>query len=158
MEKEIWKKTHLSNDYEVSNFGKVKSLKKGKVRILKSALNTRGYKHVALWINNKGKQITVHRLVCQAFLENPNKYLEINHKDGNKVNNNASNLEWCSSKMNNLHAMINGLHVEKLTCEDVVKIKEMISYKTQYEIAKMFNVHQSTISDIKRGKTWSFIN
>jgi hypothetical protein len=120
---EVWKKTHLCNDYEISNYGRVKSLKRGSTKILNINLNTKGYCHVCLSVDNKQKVITIHRLVAEAFILNKYKYPQINHKDGNKLNNNVSNLEWCNNKMNQIHALCNGLQNVKLNIESVIIIK-----------------------------------
>ena len=68
--------------------------------------NGRGYLHVNLCANGTTKHFYVHRLVSLAFVPNPNKWTEVNHKDGNKANNCANNLEWCTAKFNMKHAHI----------------------------------------------------
>ena len=84
--------------YEVSDLGRVKSLWNGKEKILKPGKNTWGYLKVVLYKDGHGKTITVHRLVAEAFIQNPNNLETINHKDEDKTNNVASNLEWMSIK------------------------------------------------------------
>lgn len=113
--KEIWKNVkYYENYYEVSNFGRVRSkcrtIKqtcKGKEVlftyrsiILKPYLTNSGYYVVSLSKSSVQKKFLVHRLVAEAFLENPNKYRQINHKDEDKLNNNVLNLEWCSPRYN----------------------------------------------------------
>ena len=102
MIKEIWKdKKDYEGHYQVSNFGRVKSIKFGKERILKLRTDKKtGYLHVVLCKDGKAKAFTVHRLVAEAFLPNPHNYPCVNHKDENKQNNNVSNLEWCTYKYN----------------------------------------------------------
>ena len=101
MKKEFWKPVvGYEGLYEVSNFGRVKSIKFGKERILKPGTNGRGYSKVVLCKNGKKKRYLVHRLVAEAFLPNPNNLPQVNHRDENKLNNNAENLEWCSAKYN----------------------------------------------------------
>lgn len=111
---EIWKNVKdFEGYYKVSNLGRVKSLerkvktgikhnefviKKGK--LLNNTLLNTGYYQVNLSKNGKTKKKQVHRLVAEAFLENPNNYKEINHKDENKQNNKVENLEWCDRKYN----------------------------------------------------------
>jgi len=95
--------------YQVSNYGRVKSFKYKKIRILKaSAISTERYFVLTLSKDNIKKHITVHRLVAQTFIPNPNNYPIINHKDCNKHNNHANNLEWCTISYNMLHAIKNG--------------------------------------------------
>ena len=86
--------------YEVSNLGRVKSLKYGKEKILKPGRTHKGYLHVNLCKDGKAKHSNVHRLVAEAFIPNPNNLQTINHKDENKLNNAADNLEWMSLKDN----------------------------------------------------------
>jgi len=99
------------NLYQISNYGNVKSLEKNIIRkngkkqsfkpkILKSGLSKNGYLSVALTKNKKMKTYFVHKLVANMFIENKNNYKCVNHKDGNKLNNNVDNLEWCSYNHN----------------------------------------------------------
>ena len=98
--------------YEVSNHGRVKSIKRSvpnpacggqytvNERILHQAQSDFGHKNVVLSKNGVSTHKLVHRLVAEAFLENPNDYPCVNHKDENPSNNNLSNLEWCTQKYN----------------------------------------------------------
>ena len=86
--------------YEVSNFGRVRSFKFKQERILNQKPLTGGYLYVWLSKKNKAKAMRVHRLVAQAFVENPNGYEQVNHKDENVLNNRSDNLEWCSVQYN----------------------------------------------------------
>lgn len=109
---EIWKDIKgYEGLYQVSNLGRVKSLKRivfsklGKQqtiyeRILKNKVHKNGYLEVNLNSNGIPKTTKVHRLVAEAFIPNNNNYKEINHKDENKSNNIVENLEWCSSLYN----------------------------------------------------------
>lgn len=104
MNKEIFKPIkNYEGIYEISNYGRVKSLKRGKVRILKNRLNANKYLAVALYKNFTLWNIEIHRLVAQAFIKNPKNLPQINHKDSDKQNNYYSNLEWCSSRYNRNH-------------------------------------------------------
>lgn len=109
---EIWKSIPgYEGLYEVSNTGQIRSLdmyvkvgfgayrlQKGKV--LSPAKDKYGYLVVSLTYNGKHKTIKVHRLVAQAFIENPDNLPEVNHKDEDKTNNIVENLEWCNHKYN----------------------------------------------------------
>ena len=86
--------------YEVSDIGMVKSFKYGKERILKPGKNNKGYLQVCLSKDGKHKTLTVHRIVAEAFIPNPDNLDTVNHKDEDKTNNFASNLEWMSMKDN----------------------------------------------------------
>ena len=69
-------------------------------RFLSTSLDEKGYVKVSLWVDKKVKTIKIHRLVAKYFVPNPHNYKEVNHKDEDKTNNNASNLEWCNRKYN----------------------------------------------------------
>ena len=91
--------------YQVSNFGRVKSLGNGnsnnsKERILKPSKNSKGYFQVHLSKNGKSKMCKIHRLVAQTFIPNPNNLTEINHIDEDKTNNRVENLEYCTHEYN----------------------------------------------------------
>ena len=108
--KEIWKDIQgYEGIYQVSSYGRVKSFKKNKVKILKPQMHYKGYKFVTLHKNGIGEKCKVHRLVAKAFIPNPNNYPVVNHKDENKSNNNVENLEWCSDEKQQREAFRLGL-------------------------------------------------
>lgn len=115
--KEVWLPIpKTKNQYFVSNFGKVKHIDK----VLKLTKNCKGY--LCVGINQKNKNI--HRLVAETFKPIPNcNKLVVNHIDGNKLNNNLDNLEWCTQKYNIFHASLRGSH-KGWTDEDREKSKE----------------------------------
>lgn len=118
---ELWKPIkNYEGLYEISNLGNVKSLDKivyctnqygtkatriRKGKQLKLAKQKNGYMSVSL----NSKTFKVHRLVAEAFISNPNSFLQVNHKDGDKTNNSVDNLEWCDSYYNMQHAVKTGL-------------------------------------------------
>lgn len=88
--------------YQISNYGRVKSLKYGKEEILKPIKDKKGYLHVHLRKDGMEKHHRIHRLVANAFIPNEDLFkTDINHKDENKENNVWSNLEWCDKTYNN---------------------------------------------------------
>lgn len=99
--------------YEVSSLGNVKSLPRNttKGRILKQSKQAQGYRFVYLSKNGISKKHTIHRLVAQAFIPNPNNYPVINHKDGNVENNCVDNLEFCTQSHNIKEAYRLGLEI-----------------------------------------------
>lgn len=101
MIKEIWKdKKDYEGHYQVSNCGRVKSIKFGKEIILELIKNKGGYYSVNLSKNGIVKNYLVHRLVAEAFIDNPDNLPQVNHRDENKLNNNVDNLEWCTNEYN----------------------------------------------------------
>jgi len=156
--------------YEVSNTGKIFrkiACRKAKSRLI-GHLSPQGYQFVVLCKNKIKSKHPVHRLIAQYFIGNPpkNKY-SINHKDGNKLNNISSNLEYCSQKENTRHAIKNGLWKNKgtdhwksrLSEKDIKEIRKI--YKTgqisQTELGKRYKVTQPAIYSIVTRKLWSHV-
>jgi hypothetical protein len=100
---EEWKAIEDFQDYKVSSLGRVKSLKFGKEQILKPVLNSNGYLYINLCKDGIQKTVKVHRLVCQAFLPNPENKLEIDHINRNKQDNRLDNLRWATHSENRLN-------------------------------------------------------
>lgn len=98
---EQWKAVKgYEGKYEVSNKGNVKSYLQNKEKYIKGRTDKDGYRIVTLRANGKGKDYKLHRIVAEAFIENPLNLPQVNHKDENKTNNSANNLEWCDCKYN----------------------------------------------------------
>ena len=129
--------------------------------------NQSGYCMVNLTKEKKSKTRYVHRLVAQAYLENKNNLPQVNHKDGNKDNNHYTNLEWCTSLHNNLHALENGLREgqkgetnsqAKITeLEAIEIIKLILEGLSNIEIADMFDLHDRYVSLIRGKKRWTYL-
>ena len=116
MTEEIWCPINgYEGLYDVSDKGRVRSLKFGKERILKPLRNTCGYLQVCLCKNGEIKQCLVHRIVAQTFNPNPDNLTEVNHKDENKTNNSVQNLEWCDRKYNINYGIRNQIISMKLS-------------------------------------------
>ena len=137
---DIWKDIKdYEGLYQVSNWGRVKSLGNGGTyktsRILKTVKDINGYFYVTLWKNGKQKHCLVHRLVATAFLDNPDNFPCINHKDEVKTNNSVENLEWCSYKYNNNY----GSHNEKVSdaqINDPNKSKKVLQFTLDGELIR----------------------
>lgn len=97
--------------YQVSNLGNIKSLHCNKEKILKPTIRSNNYKYyfVGLLKDGKRKYFAVHRLVAMMFIPNPSNYEQVDHLDGNKLNNNVKNLEWVTPKENTNRAWKKGL-------------------------------------------------
>jgi len=117
---EIWIDIeNFSDYYQVSNHGRVRSKDREcfngfgvfikKSRILKQSLKGAGYSGVGLWKDGEYYQFQIHRLVAKAFIDNPFNKPTVNHIDGDKLNNNVSNLEWATRSENSQHAFDTGL-------------------------------------------------
>ena len=101
---EIWENIpEFDGKYQVSNFGNIKSFYKDPQGYIIKQRVQQGYKIVHLHKNKKSFYFRVHRLVAEVFIPNPEKKPQVNHKNGNKLDNIVSNLEWCSCKENILH-------------------------------------------------------
>lgn len=143
--------------YQISNLGNVKSLRKNK--ILKPFSN-HGYMQVRLYKENNKKDFKIHRLVANAFITNYYCKPEINHIDGNKQNNNVDNLEWCTRKENEQHAVKYGLHnyeaAIKKTSKKVkainIKTKEILSFKSLSHASRELKIDCSNICNCCKNK------
>ncbi|ATE84065.1 HNH endonuclease [Lactococcus phage LP0304] len=112
-EVETFVKIEAFENYEVSNLGKVRNIKSG--RILKPELIHNGYLRHCLYENNKKKYLFLHKIIATAFIDNPDEKPCVNHIDENKLNNDLSNLEWCTVRENNVHGTRMKRIAEKLS-------------------------------------------
>ncbi len=146
---EIWKPIKdFENLYEVSNFGRVKSLNyrhTEKERILKpSKSNNDGYLQVCLTKDKKTYCKRIHRLVAEAFIPNPNNYREVNHKNENKTDNRIENIEWCDRTYNINYGDRNSKMINNRKGKTAPK--EIIQYTKEGIIINKWN----SISDINK--------
>lgn len=115
--KEVYKELAESNGrYIVSNYGNVICMKPHNFKEpfeVKKTVGKNGYLRVSITIKGKRRTVLVHQLVARMFIPNPNFYTEVNHIDGDKANNYADNLEWCTRSHNVKHAFDTGLKVNK---------------------------------------------
>lgn len=161
--------------YQISNYGRVKSLERFKrnhtkvqkveEQILKSHLNNRGYYYAML--NKEGEQNhkTIHRLIAQAFIPNPNNLPCINHIDGNKLNNSLDNMEFCTYSHNNKEAYRLGLKKSAITgrlgydnwnskpiCQYDLKGNFIKEWACSLEVKRQLGINASNITSCCRGE------
>lgn len=156
---EEWKPVPIAPRYSVSNLGRVRSSITN--RVIKQSYLPAGYRTLTLRHNNKYVYAYTHRLVASAFCDQPEGCIQVNHKDGDKDNNRADNLEWVTAKQNMKHAYENDLALHgvmapwsKLTFTQVVNIKHMRGAANQYWVAEQYGVGQTQVSRIQRGVNW----
>jgi len=178
IQEEIWKEIEGYNGvYFVSNTGKVKSVDhycEGRIgngkqtgRVLKLSKCHKGYLRVSLSLNKKRFSTGAHRLVAIAFIPNPKNKPQVNHINGIKTDNRVENLEWCTNKENQIHAVKNNLnnpnfgennHNSKLTNKQVLNIRNLhkIGF-TGKDLAKDHNISEAAMSKILRNETYTNI-
>jgi len=163
---EEWKNiSGYDSIYQISRSGIIKKIWKTKETIIKTRIRDGNYYSVDLTNNGVKKQWRIHVLLAATFIDNPQMKPEVNHRDGNKLNNNLSNLEWVTHKENMNHAFDSGLcpfgekHTTKLNNNQVKEIRsKYIPYKYPCsKIAKEYSVCEGTIYSIVKRINWKRI-
>lgn len=156
---EIWKDIEgYEGLYQVSNMGRVKSLKND---IILKPYILRGYEKVLLYKNKKRKHFQIHRLVAMAFIPNPDNKPQVNHKDENKTNNCVDNLEWCTGHYNHNYGTIN-IRISQKQLNDKSKSKIVMQYsldgtfikewKSTMDVQRNLGFAHTHISECCRGE------
>lgn len=162
---EIWKNIEgYEGYYQISSTGKIKSLKyhdlKRKIpKIIKWRITNKGYAQIILSVNNIQKRYSIHRLVALHFIPNPNNYPCVNHKDENPLNNNITNLEWCTYSYNtnygNCISKIKEKSVGKKGSIPVIQKSLNGEFIAEYwsvgEASRVTGISHTTINDCCRG-------
>ena len=148
---EQWKPVPQKPRYEVSSRGRLRNTKTG--RILRPQPNTNGYPSARL---GKGTPVRIHRLVAEAFCSRVEGCTLVNHKDGDRANNCAENLEWVSYSGNANHATYTGHRVRAMTMGQVSRLRELYAQgdHSQEELAAMFGITRTYVSNIVTGYCW----
>lgn len=159
---EIWKDiAGYEGYYEISNLGRVRNSLK---RVITKKLNGNGYFRLILYKNKVQKNKTIHRLLAEAFIPNPENKPQVNHINGIKTDFRLQNLEWVTGKENSIHAHVNGFtkntyekglnHVGRKVTKDLFDdIKEQLFKKIRgTEIARQTGLSVTTISKIKHNR------
>lgn len=168
---EVWKDiVGYEGCYQVSNLGNVKALRRmftpnGATRFTKEKLanfyiNKSGYVKVQMSLNSKQKSYSVHRLVAIAYLPNDQNKQEVNHKDGNKLNNVISNLEWSTRSENVIHGIKNNLiKVKKRGFHNmskvVINVENGIFYDCVLDAAESININYDKLRNRLNGKVFN---
>lgn len=152
MTEEFWKDIKgYEGLYQVSNLGRVKSLKRGSERILKPRVKSSGYIEVVLYKNSKPKNIRVNRLVAQTFIPNPEDKPQVNHIDEDKTNNMVSNLEWVTAKENMNHGTRNERISKKIKVIDIANGEYNYYYSTR-ECGRKLGLNPPSITNCLKGR------
>jgi predicted XRE-type DNA-binding protein len=155
--------------YEVSNFGRIKSLANSGLKtekLLKPGKSKCGYWLIVLCKKTNRTNYRIHRLVALTFIPNPKNKKTVNHINGIKTDNHVSNLEWNTHSENCLHSFRLELQNNsgeknpraKLKEKDILEIKDLLNSKKfkQYEIAELYKVKPATISHISTKRIWKY--
>ena len=165
--KEVYGFDHL---YEISNYGHLRTKYAGKrgytkdYRNIEPINNGNGYLRFNLKCNGVQRTVYVHKLVAEYFIENPNGYTEVNHKDEDKTNNHVNNLEWCTHKYNSNYGTRNE-RASRLNCKRIRCIETEQIFQSITEAAKEMNVVKTSISNCVNGRsataagyTWEYVD
>lgn len=167
-----WKEIPSLKGYYASNYGEIYSAPKlrkfGKQRRITPplVLSLRKHRNGYMTVNIGGENKYVHRLVAEAFLENPNEFPEVNHKDEDKANNKVENLEWCDRKYNANYGTGRIRLKEKLIKRySVINLDAGDIYESPLAACKSTGIHNDSISKVCKGKgkkaggyRWRYLN
>lgn len=175
LEGEEWKDVEgFEGLYKVSSLGRIKSVGrivngrwgdyKVREKVLAGGVNKSGYINILLYKDGVRINSAPHRLTAFAFIPNPENKPEVNHKDGNKLNNFSSNLEWSTSKENMLHAYSSGLtrrgidsYMSKLDEWQVRMIKYEHNEMTHQAVADLYDISRSAVCHIRKSRAWKHV-
>lgn len=163
MENEIWKKYPEYPLIEGSSIGRVRTLdrlvvcKNGrkqfvKGRVLKQRLKKNDYIEVGFNVNGKYINRSVHRIIASCFIPNPDNLPQVNHRDNNPANNNASNLEWCSPEYNMTYREKYGTALNRPVYAVDLKTLEVLRFESQHEASRKLEVVNQSVNAVLKGR------
>ena len=146
------------SDYYLTSDGQVISLRQTKPKVLKAAVDGHGYKRVTI----SGKTVRIHRAVAIYFIPNPENKPTVNHIDGNKLNNDISNLEWATSSEQMQHVFANGLSPKcsKLNKDMIRNIKKDMDKMSPAKLRAKYpdyNITSDLLTRIRYKTNWSHV-
>jgi len=165
-EPEVWK-VHPEFDFiQASTWGRVRTIDRAvsngngtyirNGRVLKQRDNGCGYLHVIFGKDGKAVNKSVHRLVAQTFIPNPNNLQQVNHKDNNRTNNRVENLEWCTGEYNIQYKEKYGISAEKAVGVPVyainLKTQEKLWFESQMKAGRELGINNKNICDVLKGR------
>lgn len=151
-----------NNNYECNEFGQIRKV--GKEELKSTYADKQGYERVGVYFDCKDHSMRVHNLIMNAFYgEKPFDKAEINHIDGNKMNNSLDNLEWCTAKENSRHSVESGLYPSgerhynsKYKQEDILEMYKLYKNGNSVsEIASLYNNDYRNVIRIVHGDRWN---
>ena len=161
----IWKDIPEFNGlYQISNTGEIKSIDgcviktQHKGKILRQNISHKGYRRITIKIGNKKKTYPIHRIVAKSFVKNPRPdiYDQVNHIDGVKSNNNASNLEWCNNSLNQIHANKTGLNTNRIKKSYEGSCKPVAQYSIDGDLIGVYK--SARIAELDTGVPYKSIS
>lgn len=164
-EEEIWKSLPDVTGVEVSTFGRVRTIDRVvsgengtrslKGKVLKQRNDRYGYPIVSIQINKKGVTKTIHRLVAQTFIPNPDGFPQVNHKDCDRTNNNVENLEWCDNSYNQQYRQKYGISNTEAQGSPLFAINlatwGALHFRSQGEASRELGVDRPNINAVIKG-------
>ncbi len=153
---------NFNNKYLININGIV--LDNDKNKVVNPSINSYGYHRIMLYKKGIRKEYLLHRLMALTFIGSSN--LEVNHIDGNKLNNTLSNLEYVTARENCIHAYKNGLRKglkgssnprAKVNENQVKEIREQQKIKGDTQLSKELNISRSILKDIRNKNTWGWL-
>ena len=142
--------------YILFNDGKLYNTKTKKYKLFNKSSN--GYMVTQLWINNKSKTVSQHRLLATYFINNPENKSQVNHINGIKHDNRIENLEWATPSENTRHSYKNGLQIGKGVCKKVIDKSTSIIYESVTQAAYKLNMDRSYLSSCLSGAKRNYSN